>query len=69
MQGSTHAQAVPGTLDVTPDPLLDSLDILLAVLELLPNVGLVAVQDVGLGLLARLRVEDAPASVYIVACQ
>ncbi len=60
---STYAQAVPGTLDVAPDPLLDCFDVLLAVLELLPDLGLVAVQDVDAGLLARLGVEDAPASV------
>lgn len=63
-RATTYSQTVPGTLDMAPDPLLDRLDIALAVLQLFPDVGLVAVQDVGLGLLAGLGVEGAPASVY-----
>lgn len=66
----TYTKTVPGTLDVTSDPLFNGFNILLAVLQLLPDIGLIAVQDIGFGLLAGLGVENTPTSVYITnQCQ
>lgn len=57
------SEAVPGGLDVALDPLLDGLDVLLAVLELLADVSLVGVEDLGTGLPVALGERRRPASV------
>lgn len=54
---------MPGGLDVALDPLLNGLDVLLAVLELLADVSLVGVEDLGTRLPVALRKRRRPASV------
>lgn len=56
-------QAVPGTLDVALDPLLNGLNIVAVVLELVADLLGVRVEDVGRGLLLRLGEWAGPAAV------
>lgn len=65
----TSAQAVPSALNMALDPLLDRLDILLAVLEILSQIPLIRAQDIGLGLPIRLRQMAAPATVRDTSTQ
>jgi hypothetical protein len=65
----SYTQAVPGTLYMSLYPLLDHLDILLAVLEIVSDIRLVAVEDVLFWSLARFRVEDAPATMLQTCTQ
>lgn len=69
MVGQTYSQAMPSTLHVSLHPLLDGLDVVLGILELISDVGLVAVENVGFGSLIGFRVILAPATMLQTRAQ
>lgn len=64
-----YTKTVPRALDVSLDPFLNGLDIRAAILQLLPDARLVAVQDVDAGRLVGRGVEHAPAAVLQAGAQ
>lgn len=60
---------MPSTLHVPPHPFFYCLDIFLAVRELVSDIRLVAVQNVGFRPLGRRRVEDTPATMLQTSAQ